>query len=139
MTIDVAGFRPDQEEIEVPIGGGVATVTNSAGDSFGALVEETSITIKLKKEVDEDSSITADQLKLYPNPAQNLLNIHLNGMNEFERAIVYNLRGQMILDTGAMKSNHAQLNVQNLDNGMYFVSVYTEQGVLNKKLEIVKY
>ena len=140
VVADVVGFRPDQEEIEVPIGGGIATVTNSAGESFGALVEGTTIKIKLVKDgAEEDLPISADQLKLYPNPiTDGLLNVHLNGMNEFERAVVYNLTGQQILDTGAMLSNHAQLDVRDLDNGMYFVSVYTEEGIINKKFEVVK-
>ncbi len=137
---NVEGFRPDQEEIEVPIGGNfVATATNSKGEEVGVLIEGTTIKIKLKKDTDtENLPISPDLLKVYPNPANNLLNVHLNGMNEFNRAVVYNMTGQKLLDTGSMQSNRAQLDVQGLDNGMYIISVYTGSETINKKFQVVR-
>ncbi len=138
---NIEGFRPDEDEIEVEIGGGLSKVMNSAGQISGASVVGTTLRIKLRDSGDgelTDKAITEDQLKVYPNPAQQLLNVHLNGRNEFQRVLVHDITGRRIMDTGEMQSNHAQLNVSELDNGLYFMNVYTEEGILNKRFEVIK-
>ena len=141
ITADLEGFRPDETEVEVKFGGGVGSLSNSAGSIVGALVESGSVVIQLRGEDGgelEKMPISEDLLKIYPNPAHSLLNVHLNGLNDFQQVIIHDIAGRRILDTGRMQSNHAQLNVSNLDNGLYFMSVYTEEGVLNKRFEVLK-
>lgn len=135
---DIIGFRPDQKEIEIPIGGGIATVSNSGGETFGAIIEPAMVKIKLAKESSLEQPLTADLMKVYPNPARNLMNVHLNGQKEFKRIVIHNLAGQPVFDTGTIQNNHAQIDVRNFIGGLYFVTAYTEEGVLNKKFEVIQ-
>lgn len=135
----IDGFRSDEKEIQVVIGGGIATGMNSAGETFGINIEGTTIHIVLKDEEElDETNIDPALLKVFPNPVSNYLNIHLNGGFEFEQVVVYNMTGQKVYDTGAMLSRHTQIDVSNLKNGMYYMTVHTGEGIINKKFEVIK-
>jgi hypothetical protein len=75
-----------------------------------------------------DDGTTPDilQYTLYPNPANNLVNIYANDENEITYQVV-DLQGR-ILATGVFTSN-LQLNTLNLPNGIYFM------GLINSALQ----
>ncbi|KAA3633692.1 MAG: hypothetical protein DWQ02_12725, partial [Bacteroidetes bacterium] len=75
---DIAGFRIGDEPIQAQVGGGISTVMNSAGQTFGMKIGGATIHIVLEQEEDFDK-LNPDLLKLSPNPASNFLNVHLNG------------------------------------------------------------
>jgi hypothetical protein len=134
---DLDVFRNGREALQLNVGGGTSTVMNGAGGTYGVNIAETTITIRPPSETPQP--ITEDQLKVFPNPtSRDFINLHLNGGNEFERAVVYDLTGRMVYDSGMMFSNRAQLPVGNLINGMYILHVYTKDGVLNKKFEVLR-
>ena len=136
---DLDGFRNDDNEIEVEIGGGVATGMNSAGETFGINIEPTTIKIILRDEEElDETNIDPALLKVFPNPVQSYLNVHLNGGFEFEQVRVFNMTGQLVHDTGPMLSRHTQIDVSNLENGMYYMTVHTGEGIINKKFEVIK-
>ncbi|MCG8332206.1 MAG: Ig-like domain-containing protein [Chitinophagales bacterium] len=133
---DVDVFRKSEEAYQLTIGGGTSTMMNGAGRTFGVNIQGAQITIRPHE---EDAPITADQLKVFPNPTSlDFINLHLNGGNEFERAVVYDMTGRMMYDTGKMLSNHTQLPVSDLRNGVYAVQVYTQKGVITKKFEVMR-
>jgi hypothetical protein len=140
VSDDINGFRPGEEEMRVTVGGGSASMMNSAGQTLGVNVGSATIVINLKpdEEVDENMPISEDLLKVYPNPTQSIVNVHLNGGNEFERVVIYNLTGQQMYDSGNIKTNHKRVNVHQFGNGLYYMSVYTKTGVISKKFEVVK-
>ena len=132
-------FRPDQEEIEVLVGGGLANMSTGDGRVSGVLAESATITIKLKgEEFEEGLPLSEDLLKVFPNPANNYINVHLNGLNDFEKVAVHNLMGQEVIRIENMLTNRTQLDISKLHNGFYILSVYTPKGVVNKKFEIVR-
>lgn len=60
--------------------------------------------------------VTAEQVRIYPNPATDVLNVEGNGNIE-----VSNILGQVVMTD--FVEGHTQLNVANLNNGVYFVRV----------------
>ncbi len=66
-------------------------------------------------------------LQLFPNPAIDILNILYN--SPIEKAEVYNLSGT--LQTTNLNKN--ALDISNLSKGIYFVKVYSENGVVTQK------
>lgn len=58
--------------------------------------------------------VDAPQFSIYPNPATSILNVEGEGLAE-----VYNALGQMVISENVNGS--AQLNVSNLETGVYFV------------------
>ena len=137
ITDDFDGFRPGAESLSFEVGGGVATVMNSAGMMYGANIQ--SVTIHIVPPPEEKTGLDPDQLKLYPNPTNlGFINVHLNGGLEFERVLIHDLTGRQVFDTGNVLARRMQLPVRQLNSGLYFLSVYTQEGVINKKFEVIR-
>jgi aminopeptidase N len=67
-------------------------------------------------------------ISLSPNPANDILNISTPNNVMFENAIIFNLLGQKVLE-----SNSNVINVENLSNGIYSISIKTSEGNISKK------
>ncbi|QRE47443.1 leucine-rich repeat domain-containing protein [Flavobacterium psychrophilum] len=70
-------------------------------------------------------------LKIYPNPASEILNIALQEGLQLEKVNFYNTLGQLIKTT-----NHSEINVSSFAKGNYFVEVMTNQGKVTKSVII---
>ncbi len=76
----------------------------------------------------------ADKLQYYPNPVHDLFYIrsHQNiQMNKFE---IYNLSGQLLKTEISSVSGIIEVDVQDLDQGVYLIKVYTEDGIESQML-----
>lgn len=80
---------------------------------------------------------TLNNIVLYPNPANNILNIAVtNGMDTPDSYIIYNSLGQ-IMDNGIFTSSLQTLDITNYSNGVYFVKLGKDNQA--KTLQFVKY
>ena len=66
----------------------------------------------------EDQSLFSSNLKIYPNPATDKLNIQLTGNAKIKNVELVNIVGQTLVN-----SNEAYLNLSSYPNGVYFVKV----------------
>ena len=73
-----------------------------------------------------DNSVT-----LYPNPAKEYVDIRVDGDLNVTMMEVYDVYGKLI-NTVNVVENPTRINVSNLANGMYFVRVTTEAGMVTK-------
>ena len=74
--------------------------------------------------------IVTTPIKLFPNPANGVVNLShvLNGKIQ-----IINIQGQIVLTQG--KDEIAtELNIENLETGVYFILLHTESGVISEKL-----
>lgn len=66
-------------------------------------------------------------VRVYPNPAQDVLNVEINASQASETNIaVYNITGQKVMEESRTISagiNSPSLNISNLNSGIYFVTV----------------
>ncbi len=85
-----------------------------------------------KKDIDK----TLDSIKLYPNPANSILNITVSGNNMPEGYTVYNSLGQ-VMDNGAITTPTQSLNIAGYANGVYFVKLAKADH--SKTLQFIKY
>ena len=67
----------------------------------------------------------AVEYKVYPNPAKNWLKIENPGYEELTIRM-YNLDGQLLLSDN-LTSIHNNLDISDLNNGMYLLSLNTKQ------------
>lgn len=77
---------------------------------------------------------TENNVAVYPNPTQDLVNVVAPGMNH---VTVLNTLGQVVYDTEA-EGNSLVLNLSQYQAGMYLVRVSTERGVVVKRINVVK-
>jgi|GEM_PF-2385454 len=75
--------------------------------------------------------ITADNLRIYPNPVRDELKI--DGDVPFDNLpfTIYNLAGNQIVNSHWL--NGKSINVSNLPSGVYFLKIETDSGVVTRK------
>jgi hypothetical protein len=66
--------------------------------------------------------------KVYPNPAKNTLHVGLKDQ-QLQSVVVYDINGRQCLTSAT-----AEINLQTLQPGMYFVKVTTDKGISNYKI-----
>ena len=84
----------------------------------------------------DEKELASDAVKVYPNPASNILVFDTGNIN-INKISIYNTRGALV---NTIKVNNTQKNVDvtNLSAGLHFFKVYTNEGVLTKKVMIQK-
>ncbi|MEO0790722.1 MAG: T9SS type A sorting domain-containing protein, partial [Bacteroidota bacterium] len=143
-TEDIYGFRPDGDPVTVTIGGGKATAMTGAGFLGSVNIQPFELTILPPAEVEEDLSQAeiqaelAEDLLTYPNPTANRLNIHLNGGREFSELLVTDLHGRAIIAQEGLQTNHFVLDLSTVPNGIYSLRLTTDEGVVTRKLEVLR-
>ncbi len=75
----------------------------------------------------------AQSLKVYPNPASDVLNI--NAGTEISKASLYNIAGQMVYQSNG-NSNEMRINTAGLPEGLYMLSITTKEGTSLRKISI---
>ena len=72
-----------------------------------------------------------NSVSLYPNPAKEYVDIRVDGDLNVKMMEVYDVYGKLI-NTVMVTENPTRINVSSLANGMYFVRVSTEAGMVTK-------
>ena len=72
---------------------------------------------------------------MYPNPTNDILNIKLNNINKANLSI-WDVRGKLILQQTIFEERNLDLNVLELQSGIYFVKINTPHSKIVKKLII---
>ena len=75
-------------------------------------------------------------IKLYPNPATDILNINLgntNLENQVKTISIIGIKGDLIYKTDKFKS---AIDVKNLSKGTYFVKIQIDNNLIPKKIII---
>ena len=79
--------------------------------------------------------IAISPINLFPNPANKVVNLShsLNGQIE-----ILNLQGQIVF-TQHKSEITTELNIENLENGVYFILLHTSNGLISDKLIVKAY
>ncbi|WP_425076010.1 T9SS type A sorting domain-containing protein [Psychroserpens sp. S379A] len=72
---------------------------------------------------------------LFPNPANDVLNIKLNNISNANLR-VYDIQGKLVIERPISNEQNLELNVSNLQSGLYFVKLNTSTKEMVKKLII---
>lgn len=81
------------------------------------------------KDVTGIADVNAASVKVSPNPATSVLNVSANGFKTVE---VVNFLGQVVYSNN-VNGNTVQINVSDLNNGVYFVRLSNENSIVTKK------
>ena len=76
-------------------------------------------------------TVTAFDFVMYPNPS-NGTTVTITSTTTLEQVIVYNARGQIVFEVDPKTANIVEIN--NLESGLYFVQLLSNQGNNTKKL-----
>jgi hypothetical protein len=77
---------------------------------------------------------------MFPNPAENSLTLDFeeNTAKQSYSYQIMNELGTVLLSGENTTGNNQTINLQNLDKGVYYVKIITQQGVSTKRLMIEK-
>jgi hypothetical protein len=85
---------------------------------------------------------SVDGVKIYPNPADRILNIELEGIQGECKVVLRNMQGQTIvtkvLDDTYGRTAKTEFDVQHIAAGLYIVEVHGKQGLLQTKKVLIK-
>ncbi|NUN99559.1 MAG: T9SS type A sorting domain-containing protein [Saprospiraceae bacterium] len=137
VSDDISGFREDGEGITVNFTGGLATGMSGSGQTYGIPVRDFTLHIVPRPQDETPGSITADQVKVYPNPVSSFLNVYLNGGFEMEELTLTNITGQQVFHAN-VAGKRTMIDVNALENGLYFLAVRSNNGIVTKKIEILR-
>ena len=80
-----------------------------------------------------NDSFYQNKISVFPNPVHNILNIK-NDTADISKVDVYSITGKLLL---SVDGNLNEINLENLDSGMYFVKITTQDGN-NQSFKIIK-
>lgn len=86
--------------------------------------------IALPSTINVENNI-AKSLSIYPNPANDIVKI--NSEENMDYIEILNISGQIVSFENA-NTNNAEININNLSSGVYFIKVYTANDVTTQKL-----
>lgn len=72
---------------------------------------------------------------LYPNPAMDVLNIALDGVEDGFALTIMNQQGQMVYDRPY--THERQISVADLQRGIYFVQIISDKGVFTQRVVLL--
>ena len=61
------------------------------------------------------------EFRIYPNPANSVINVELGVMNETTEVQVLNTLGEVVIHNSSLKTHNLVLDLGNLPNGVYFI------------------
>ena len=87
--------------------------------------------------VDENNAM---EIKVYPNPTNDILfvqTLRATSLQAETKYIITNVTGQTLL-SGHITNETQQIDVTGLAEGMYFIRIQGDEGVITKKVNIIK-
>jgi hypothetical protein len=77
-----------------------------------------------------DEGIVSSDVKLFPNPVSDKLNFNLTNDDFAHSIAIFDVNGREVINS-KLSQNHLDVSV--LKSGIYFVSLTTDKGIVNKK------
>ena len=74
-----------------------------------------------------------ENIALFPNPAQDILNIESPKV-EIQQITITDLRGRKVLTQQVDNATNTQVNISSLKSSVYFINISTAQGSITKKI-----
>jgi len=113
------------------------TVTNLSETDYTFTANEGHQTdrfvIVFETEILGTNEVNLQSISLYPNPAQNILNIS-SPLAAITSVEVFDLRGRKVGATIINYQNSYQLDVTGLKSAVYFIKINTEKGTITKRV-----
>jgi len=113
------GFIADEPISKVELQG-----SNDSGELFGNFLYGAECLI-----IGVDDNLLS-QVSLFPNPATDIVNIQLPNTVEMKSIAVYDVLGKVVVNS----ATNNQINVSQLNHGVYMVNIETNQGTVTKKI-----
>lgn len=130
----IAPFEPLNVLNSLPADGTWTLHVNDPYDGDGGIINEFAINmcrVTAGLGIDENTSLS--DASIYPNPTKGIVNISLPNLTEKTTIDLYDLQGRKILSQQT-EQIHSSINIDNLQDGVYMVSLQNASGSTTKKI-----
>lgn len=122
------GVNPDEVDFVVSAGTGNTASAVSRFDNYTAKANSTETLLG----VDEVVSSSANVIKLFPNPVNDILSINTTSVS-ISNVEILDINGRIIKSIAIGNSFDAKINVSDLNAGVYMINIYSENNKTTKK------
>jgi hypothetical protein len=98
------------------------------------VIKRSNITVLIDTSLSTAEEELVTEIKIFPNPAKNLLNIKLNNHTNAD-AKMYDIRGRLVLKQ-KIEQELSVLNIESLNSGMYLLQIITGNTLIAKRIII---
>jgi len=132
---EIDGFRAKDDFIIRRINVNNITIEDVEGERF--LLPESFIDVKIN--LDKKTPVPSEEkLLIFPNPGRDAINIHFNGRNTIQALKLFDGMGNMIDSRNDINAQSHIINTQMLPTGIYVLRLVTTEGVISKKIQILR-
>ena len=101
------------------------------------MVNDTTVNLTMNLLIHTDQQVVQG-LRWYPNPVSGILNLELqNTGNVYTTVKLFNITKQAVYN-GEIAQSKLQIDVRDLDAGLYIITVQSGEHVFTKRIQIVK-
>jgi type IX secretion system substrate protein len=104
------------------------TPANAAG-THALIVDNFTVTELLSA-----ADFISSKFSVYPNPANNIVTISNNGNIQINKVVITDVNGRTVKTGNFNGVTETQMNVSDLNTGVYFMNIDTNEGSLTKKI-----
>jgi hypothetical protein len=132
---ELDGFKSSDGYITIPISLDQIVTENLEGNRFA--LEGSTVELKLRLNKDKQVA-TADKLLVFPNPAEDIVNLHFNGRNIIEAYEIIDAMGNIVRQVKSLGTQSTSISTVGLSNGVYYIQVISSEGSVTKKLQVLR-
>jgi hypothetical protein len=104
-----------------------ATINTTSSSSVTVVVEDCAGV--------EEASVNKNELKVYPNPTNGILNIEGAFIeNNKYNVIIFDICGKVILHS----KNETSFDLSGFENGIYYISIISGENIVNQRINLMK-
>jgi len=112
-------------------------------DGEGGWIDITTFNIEMNDDaMTSNEEIIEDVLsfRLVPNPANNLAQIHINSETQLDYSMaIFDVTGKRVMHLGQAKGSQIlDIDLTNINSGIYFIQIESNSQILTKRLSVVK-
>ncbi len=136
---DIIGNRRTSNKTRVTIKPN--TLMNGSGELYTLSDNSLEFTMNFNENAQpSQTGFFNPELILFPNPARDYLKLHLNRTNSpIQSVIVYDALGRQVYSVNGTDSRTVQLSLENFDQGIYYVRVWSAEGDMSTaKFEVIR-
>jgi hypothetical protein len=117
---------------------GTYTITYSVSDLASNSASSVRTIVVIKNTSINNVNLVSNSLKVYPSPAHAELNVSIENINQLpaQLAIVDMLGREVITQTITSKNFNEQINISQLNNGVYFLNMSNANGMQTVKFMV---
>ncbi|MEO8517002.1 MAG: T9SS type A sorting domain-containing protein [Flavobacterium sp.] len=127
-AVGLAGVNPFEIDFNVAPGTGNTVSSISLVDNFTIKATNTD-TLGVSS-----NELTASKIAVYPNPVTDVLTISSNGMVQMNTVSMIDINGGTVKSVNLNTTVESQINISDLNAGIYFMKIDTNEGSLTKKV-----